>query len=149
MLYIVDKATAYQAGRWLKDFSAKTAWETIRKCWINTYLGPPDLISYDASTNFESREFKQYAQTVNTTTKCVPVEAHYSIGTVERYHRPLRRAYDIIRAESPDLNKTAALQIAFKALNNTARLNGIVPTLLVFGAYPRISKFNAPPATIS
>lgn len=149
VLHIVDEATAYQAGRWLKDFSAKTAWETIRECWIDTYLGPPDLISHDAGTNFESREFKQYAQTVNTTTKCVPVEAHHSIRAVERYHRPLRRAYDIIKAESPNLDKTAALQMAFKALNDTAGPDGIVPTLLVFGAYPRMSEFNAPPATIS
>lgn len=29
VLHIVDEATAYQAGRWLRDFSAKTAWETI------------------------------------------------------------------------------------------------------------------------
>jgi len=29
-----------------------------------------------------------------------------------------------------------ALQMAFKAINNTAGLEGLVPTLLVFGAYP-------------
>ena len=149
VLHIVDEATAYQAGRWLTDFSAKTAWETIRECWIDTYLGPPDLISHDAGTNFESREFKQYAQTVNTATKCVPVEAHNSVGIVERYHKPLRRAYQIIKAESPGLSKTAALQMAFKAINDTAGPNGIVPTLLVFGAYPRMSEFDAPPATVS
>ena len=40
VLHIVDEATRYQAGRWLKDMSARVAWETLRLCWIDTYLGP-------------------------------------------------------------------------------------------------------------
>jgi len=34
--------------------------------------------------------------------------------------------------------------MAFKAINDTAGLGGLVPTLLVFGAYPRIVKLDAP-----
>ena len=33
--------------------------------------------------------------------------------------------------------------MAFKAINNTAGLKGLVPTLLVFRAYPRIVKIDA------
>jgi hypothetical protein len=36
-----------------------------------------------------------------------------------------------------------ALQIAVKAVNNTAGLNGLVPTLLVFRAYPRMTDINS------
>jgi len=36
-----------------------------------------------------------------------------------------------------------ALQMAFKAINNTAGLEGLVPTLLVFRAYPQIVKSDA------
>jgi len=32
--------------------------------------------------------------------------------------------------------------MAVKAVNNTASPNGLVPTLLVYGAYPRISKLD-------
>jgi hypothetical protein len=35
--------------------------------------------------------------------------------------------------------------MAVKALNDTSGPNGLVPTLLVFGAYPRISS-NSPPS---
>ena len=42
-------------------------------------------------------------------TKVVPVEAYNSIGTVERYYGPLRRAYSIITEELPDLAKDIAL----------------------------------------
>jgi len=34
--------------------------------------------------------------------------------------------------------------MAFKAINNTAGLKGLVPILLVFGAYPQIVKLDAP-----
>jgi len=33
--------------------------------------------------------------------------------------------------------------MAVKAINNLAGLDGIVPTLLVFGAYPQITKMDA------
>ena len=37
--------------------------------------------------------------------------------------------------------------MAVKAINNTAGPNRLVPTLLVYGAYPRISKLD--PSTLS
>lgn len=36
------------------------------------------------------------------------------------------------------------LQMAVKAVNDTAGPNGLVPTLLVFGAYPRMAKLDPP-----
>jgi hypothetical protein len=70
-------------------------------------------------------------------TKEVPIEAYNSVGKVERYHAPLQRAYEIIRDEmGKQIDKEMILQMAIKAVNNTAGPDGIVPTLLVFGAYP-------------
>jgi len=48
----------------------------------------------------------------------------------------VRRAYKIIIAEINGINKDIALQIAFKAINDTVGLDGIVPILLVYGALP-------------
>ena len=149
LLHIVDEGTRFQAGRWLMNISAKHTWDKLRECWIDTYLGPPDYIAHDAGKNFVSKEFQQYARTLGTVTKSVPVEAHQSIGIVERYHRPVRRAYQIVSEELPDLGREAALQMAFKAINDTAGPDGIVPTLLVFGAYPRLVESDAPSQTVS
>ena len=55
---------------------------------------------------------------------------------VERYYSLIRYAYQIITTELPDLDKNIALQIAFKAINNSVGPDGLVPILLVFGAYP-------------
>jgi hypothetical protein len=49
---------------------------------------------------------------------------------------PLRCVYKIISLELKGINKELTLQMAVKAVNNSAGLNGLVPILLVFGAYP-------------
>ncbi|KAI0996724.1 hypothetical protein K3495_g11457, partial [Podosphaera aphanis] len=150
VLQVVDDATRFQAASWLKSMNAKDAWDTLRNCWIDVYLGPPDMIIHDAGTNFTGQEFKQSAIAMAIKTKAVPTEAHHSIGLVERYHAPLRRAYDVI---SKDLSKTKIhrnhiLQMAVKAVNDTAGPDGLVPTLLVFGAYPRMVESDPPASSI-
>lgn len=149
VLHIVDEATRFQTGRWLKEISARHLWEQLRSCWIDTYLGPPDFISADAGKQFIAREFKQYAANMGITVRNVPVEAHHSIGKVERYHGPLRRIYTIIATEIPGIDPELALQMAFKAINDSVGPNGLVPTLLVFGAYPRMTELDAPSPTIT
>ena len=78
-------------------------------CQIDSYLGPPDLITIDAGKNFVSKEFKHYAATIGVTTKSVPVKSHNSIGMVERYYGLLRQAYQIIITKIPEISKEMAL----------------------------------------
>ncbi|KAM4056999.1 polyprotein [Hirsutella rhossiliensis] len=89
---------------------------------LHTPTKAPDFMRHDAGTNFAAEEFQK-----------------------RKAHGPLRRAYDILQAElgesrSPD----ALLQMAVKAVNDTAGPDGLVPTLLVFGAYPRINHDSPP-----
>ena len=86
---------------------------------------------------------------MQVTIDIVPVEAHWSIGLVERYHQPLRRAYEIIKTESPDTPREMTLQIVVKAVNDTAGPDGLVPTLLVFGAYPKIADSDTLTTTVA
>ncbi|OXV06292.1 hypothetical protein Egran_05940, partial [Elaphomyces granulatus] len=115
VLHVVDSATAFNAGKFLREVSARTTWEALRICWIDAYQGPPEYI-------------------------------------VERYHGPVRRAYDIIKAEfqasGGKINKELILQMAFKAINDTAGPDGLVPTLLTFGAYPRMTEMDPPPTVV-
>ena len=85
---------------------------------------------------------------MGTKVKIIPIEAYNSVRIIEHYHGPIRRAYLIIMAKINGINKDTALQIAFKAINNSAGPDGIVLTLLVYGALPRITKYNAPLPTI-
>jgi hypothetical protein len=76
ILHIIDEDTRYQAARWLRNISAKHTWDTLRSCWIDTYLGPPDHIVHDAGTNFTSKEFWGYAASLGIKIKSVPVECY-------------------------------------------------------------------------
>jgi len=58
-------------------------------CWINTYLGPLDVITYNTGKNFISKEFKEYATTMGIITKGVLVKAYNLIRIVKRYYSPL------------------------------------------------------------
>lgn len=148
VLHAVDEATSFQAARFLPNMKASTTWDTLRSMWIDMFVGPPDVIATDAGTNFISEEFVRNAQTLAIEVQEVPVEAHNSIGKVERYHAAVRRAFEVIYADLstmiPATLQEHILQIAVKAVNDTAGPNGLVPTLLVFGAYPRISKTSLP-----
>jgi len=68
--------------------------------------------------------------------KEVPIKVYNSIKKVERYYAPLRRAYKIISLELKGTSKELILQMAVKVVNNSTSLNRLIPTLLVFSAYP-------------
>ena len=68
--------------------------------------------------------------------KEVPIKAYNSIGKVERYYALLCRVYKIISLELEDASKELTLQMAVKAINNSTSPDRLVPTLLVFSAYP-------------
>lgn len=149
ILHMVDEATRYQAAKWLQNVTAKYTWDALQLCSIDIYLGPPDYIYHDAGKNFVSRKFCQLATSLGSTTKSVSVEAHWSIGLIEQYHAVLRRAYKVIIKDLQGIiSKEIALQMAVKAVNDTAGPDGLVPTLLVFGAYSQIHGIDPPVSTI-
>jgi hypothetical protein len=63
----------------------------------------------------------------------------------------LRRAYKIIYNELRDTKTSTeiSLQIAIKTINDSVGPDGIIPTLLVFGAYPRMTNNSVLSLTIT
>ncbi|KHJ32126.1 hypothetical protein EV44_g3759 [Erysiphe necator] len=109
------------------------------------------LLESRTRSSFVSREFNQRASSMAITAMSVPVEAHWSIGLVERYHHTLRRCYKIITEELKDsvTSKDVRLQMVIKTVNDSAGLNGLIPTLLVFGIFPRMCNLDAPSPDIT
>jgi hypothetical protein len=56
--------------------------------------------------------------------------------------------YAIIIAKIPDIDPNSALQMTFKALNDSAEPNELILTLLVFETYLRMTEMNAFSSTI-
>ena len=149
VLHLIDKTTHFQARRWLKDISAKHIWDQLRAYWIDTYLGPLNIISSDVGKQFIAREFKQYVANIGIIIKNVPVEAYHSIGLVECYHDLFCQIYSIIIAKLPGIKPKLTLQIFFKAIKDSVRPNTLVSIPLVFGAYPYITDIDAPSPSIN
>ena len=90
-----------------------------------------------------SKEFKQYTIILGIIIRSVLIEAHNLVGMVEYCYGPLCRIYHITIAELPDISKNMALQMVFKVINDFAGPDGLIPTLLVFRAYPCIVESDA------
>ena len=136
ILHAVDAAKAFQANQFLNSISARDIQKTLYQCQINTYLGPLDIMTLDIGINFDFIKFCTKAKILGITCHQIPVEAHWSIRKVEKYYAPICQAYNIIQAETRGINsKNAMLQMVFKAINNIAGPNGLIPTLLIFDAY--------------
>jgi hypothetical protein len=106
---------------------------------------------YNAGKNFTTTEFKQLASLMLIKVKEVLVKAYNSVGLVEQYHTLLRRVYKIIKKELKDehIDKEIILQMAVKAVNDSARPDRIVLTLLVFGLYLRMTEIDPLSLTIA
>ena len=95
-----------------------------------------------------AREFKQYAANMGIIIKNAPLEVHYSIDMVEYYHVPLQQVYSIIIIKIPGIEANLAPQMSFKDINNSVGPNGLVTSLLVFSAYPKVTELDAPSPSI-
>jgi hypothetical protein len=71
----------------------------------------------DAGKNFKNSEFVANARILAIEVEEVPVEAYNSIGKIERYHGPLKRAFEVITADlGTSLAPEYVLQMAVKRL---------------------------------
>ena len=55
---------------------------------------------------------------------------------MEQYHILLHYIYKIISLELKGASKKLTLQIAVKAINDSAGPDGLIPILLIFNTYP-------------
>lgn len=58
-LHFVDESRHHQAARWLRTVLDDDVWHVLCMCWINVFLGPPDVIKHDAGKNLWPRYFSR------------------------------------------------------------------------------------------
>ena len=80
--------------------------------------------------------------------KEVPIKVYNSVRKVKWYYMPLYHIYKIISLELKGVSEELILQIAVKAINNSAGLDGLIPILLVFSAYLWITDDSLPSPSI-
>lgn len=99
VLHFVYEATRFQATSRLENMSAEELWRALKSCWLDVYLGPPDIITHIADSNFIARSFQANADLLHIKCQHVPIEGANRMSLVERYHEPLRWAFNIIKTK--------------------------------------------------
>lgn len=146
VLHIVDEATRYQAPRRFPSVSTAELQNSFCLAWIDCYLGPPDANTTDASNALTSNTFRNNTGLLQTQTKAVLEEASNTMSIFKKYHESVRRAYRIIRSEAPYMSLESALQATAESGNDSVGSSGLVTTLLIYGAIPRLVLSLDPPA---
>jgi hypothetical protein len=149
VLHIADEATHFQAAAFLQSNTAEEVWRVFVRLWIRTYLGPPDFIRADQGNNltaewFVSSTIAEVIEVLEASTECPTTMSH-----VERYHAPLRAAYQKFRSDF-GFEPEEALELTVKCVNDTVGPGGLTPALwyleafrALLGRYLPILRYNA------
>lgn len=146
VLHIVDEGTRFSAARLLPDYSTNTIWKTILECWAAVYTRLPNRMLVDQARCFGD-SFIHLAAIANMAVERIGVEAHSSLGLGERYHQPLRTTYRKIICAHPKTEPQLSIALAVKSMNDSLGPEGLVPSLLVFGEYPKVATRSEIPTT--
>lgn len=137
VLKIVDEGTHFSAACFLKKLSIESVWEGFIRCWSFIYTGLRNRILIDQGSSFWKR-FNHLAKAAIVEVDCTGIEANSILGLAERYHGPLRNIYRKLRIFRQNVNAEKALACAAKAMNDTLGPEGLVPSALIFGEFPRV-----------
>jgi hypothetical protein len=118
VLHVMDRDTRFHAARFLLSISAPSVWEALVECWIHMFSGMPNTLLVDQGSQLRSDEFKGITQQAGISLRHTGIEAHSSLGLLERYHDAIRRTYDKVRLEDPHVRPSMALSAAVKAAND-------------------------------
>lgn len=138
VLSIIDRDTRFLSCVFLTKLNAAAIWDGILRAWSLRYLGHPKVIRTDEGSNFVAAEVQVWAGEAGVVLHAVGVERASSMGLGEQIHHPLRRSFLKLKSENPTISDELLLDVAVKAHNDSGGLNGLVPTLLVFGVFPRL-----------
>ncbi len=138
VLHIIDRGTRYSVARFMKNESSEQVWNIIVEFWITVFTGYPNIIFHDLGRQFTAKYFHISCSRMGVITKESPTQSHNSLGLCGRYHSIIRRIFNKLTEDFPDLERDARLALAVHAIKNTAGPNGLTPTILEFGAIPRI-----------
>ncbi len=80
--------------------------------------------------------------------KTISVNTHHSIEMIKRYHESLRQVYSIFVTKISEIDFESILQMGFKTLNDSIKLDDLILTLLVFETYLKMIESDAFLSTI-
>lgn len=148
VLHTIDTASRFSAATFSDAHGAHFKHSVQDICfsfvmvWCLTYTGYPNSLWIDQRSVFTPSRQKHLTNLNGAQLRISDVEAHSSLKTEEKYHGLLKRIYRKNKFTHPTVSSTHLLKIAVRAMNDTVKENGLVPSRLVFGVLPWFSVLN-------
>ena len=98
------------------------------------------------------RTFAELSTLYEVSIEKTGTQSHNSLGAGEKYHGSLRNTYLMLRRDHRSVDEDIILALATKALNDTVRSFGQVPSALVFGYFSSLCSYfgaNSPRSTLA
>ena len=143
VLHLVDESTRFSAAGFLSKMTTDSVWDLIAMSWSSIYTGLRNTMVVDEGSQFR-KVFTELATIHDVNVEKTDIESHNSLGTGERYHKPLRDTYLKLKIDHPTMQRQILLALYIKAMNDTLGPEGIVPSALVFGEFPSLRSLSGP-----
>lgn len=118
----------------LRSKSAEDVCAALLECWCTLFTGYPRVMRVDQESAFSLDKFHTLVEDCAIILQFSGVESHNSLGFIERYHRPLRSVFSVVRRAHHNIHPEVALWMSFKGMNETLGPEGLASRLLVFGS---------------
>lgn len=138
VLSVIDRDTHFLSCITFSQLNAATIWDGILKSWSLRYLGHTKVIRTDEGSNFVSAGVQAWAGESSVALHAVGVERASSMGLGKQIHHFCRFSSLELKSENPTVLDEFLVEIAVKSHNDSSGLNRLFPTLLAFGAFPRL-----------
>lgn len=140
----MEEGTRYSAARFLPNVSRKKIWSTILTFWAFISTGLPNQMLLDQGSQFGPL-FVQLDALSNVYMQHTGVEAHSGLCLGVRCHQTLRNTYRKIIHLLPKCNRDHFLAASITAMNDTLGSEGLVPSALVVGEFPKVISISEEP----
>lgn len=138
ILHIIDEGTQFSAAIRLKNMETKTVWHYLIKNWIaiNTFL--PNRIIVDQGRNF-GKSFIRVASLDGIKVEQSVIASHNCLNIWERFREQISTTVRKLSLYHPSSDLDLLVSLSAKEMNGPAVPDGLVPSALLFGEFPRIN----------
>ncbi len=138
LMYIEEKAVLHVVDI-ETGFNSATVGDAFAICWEILCIGFTTKMSVLQGSAFTLARWPNRGKAVKTEVQESSVEAYNLLGTGRRYHSLLGQIFHKIREEHLKMDMSTILMLSVKAMNDTKRPEGILPSYHVFGSTHRFT----------
>ena len=136
LLTTVDTATSFARAFHLEAGDSETAVAVLEQGWFQAY-GAPEVIYTDPDTIFRSEHFARFLTRNAVLERLTAAQSPWQHGQVERLHRTIRQQAQRVFESERTCTPYQAVVHVLQARNELMRVEGVSPSVLVFGRLPR------------